>query len=181
MATSCEFDRLFTQTVPHILEKIFLSLDFKSYMNCLETSRSWNDLLRSESFQTKGKTVFCEDIQRELQIAAEKGNVVMIQRVLSSFTVDINYMTEWKGFPLILAAGNGHKDVAKLLLDSGAEPNMAAQNGKTPLYYAAFEGHKDVVKLLLDRGAKRNTADKDRFTPLHCAAQEGQKMQSNSC
>ena len=88
MATSCEFDRLLTQTVPHILEKIFFSLDFKSYMNCLVASRSWNDLLRSESFQRKGKDVFCEDIQKKLQLAAEKGNVDIIRRFLSSFMVD---------------------------------------------------------------------------------------------
>ena len=69
----CEIDRLFTRNVPHIVEKIFFSLDYASFKNCLEVSQSWRDLLTSESFLSRGKSVFCEDIQKELLIAAERG------------------------------------------------------------------------------------------------------------
>ena len=69
-----EFDRLFTKTVLHILEKIFLSLDCKSCINCLEVSRSWDDMLTSESFQRRGKYIFCEDIREELMQTAQKGS-----------------------------------------------------------------------------------------------------------
>ena len=44
--------------------------------------------------------------------------------------------------PLLIAAIKGHKEVVLLLLDRGAEPNMATQNGWTPLHYAADEGHQ---------------------------------------
>ena len=71
----------------------------------------------------------------------------------------MNFMTEKNVSPLILAARNGHQDVVKLLLDKGAEPNMADQNGDTALGYAARGGHKDVVQLLFDRGAEPNLAD----------------------
>ena len=64
----------------------------------------------------------------------------------------------------------GHKDVVYLLLDRGAEPNMAAQDGFTPLHCVALEGHKDVVQLLL--GAEPNMATPNGSTPLHYDASE---------
>ena len=132
---TCEFDRLFSKNVPHILEDIFFSLDYDSFKNCLEVSKSWNNLLTSEPFLRRGKSVFCEDIQKELLLAASKGNMDTIIRVLSTFMVDVNFMTP--SSPLMEAALIGRKDVVELLLDRGAEPNMANQWGSTPLLYAA--------------------------------------------
>ena len=66
MAALGEFDRLNTNRVPHILENIFLSLDCRSLMNCLEVSKCWNDLLTTKSFLRMGKSVFCEDLQKML-------------------------------------------------------------------------------------------------------------------
>ena len=150
-------------------------MDYETFKKCLEVSKSWNDLLTSESFLRRGKSRFCEDIQKELRLAAEIGNVDIIQRVLSNFMVDMNYMTEGNGSPLILAARNGHKDVVKLLLDKGAKPNIASLHGITPLLWAAWKGHKDIVCLLLDRGADINMAEPNGFTPLHEAGFNGHK------
>ena len=163
------------KNVPNIYEEIFFSLDYESFKKCLEVSKSWNDLLTSESFQSRGKFAFCDDVQKELLLAAEKGNVNIIRGVLSSFMVDTNFMTEINQSPLLLAAENGHKDAVQLLIDRGAEPNRADQYGNTPLHNAALEGHKDVVQLLLDRGAEPNMADQDGRTPLHLAAYGGHK------
>ena len=159
MAPSCQFDRLLTKSVPHIHEKIFFSVDYESFKNCLEVSKSWNDLLTSEYFLRRAKSVFSEDIQKELLLAVKRGNVDKIQSVLSSFMVDINFMTKRKGSPLILAADNGHRNVVHLLLERGANPNMTNQRGETPLVLGAKKGHKDVVQLLIDRGAQPNKAD----------------------
>ena len=98
---ACEFDRVFSKKVPHILEDIFFSVDYDSFKKCLEVSKSWNDLLTSESFLRRGKLVFCEDIQKELLLAAARGNVDTIRKFLSTFMVDVNFMTS---SPLIKAA-----------------------------------------------------------------------------
>ena len=51
--------------MPHVLEKIFFNLDYKSYKTCLEVSNAWNELLTSESFRTKGKYVFHVEILKD--------------------------------------------------------------------------------------------------------------------
>ena len=64
----CAFDVLFTKSVPHcphILENIFLSLDYKSYKTCFEVNNTWYKLLASESFQRKAKSVFCDGILQD--------------------------------------------------------------------------------------------------------------------
>jgi serine/threonine-protein phosphatase 6 regulatory ankyrin repeat subunit B len=47
----------------------------------------------------------------------------------------------------------GHRDVAELLLDRGADVGQAMQNGRTALMIARQSGHDEVVELLLSRGA----------------------------
>jgi ankyrin repeat protein len=54
--------------------------------------------------------------------------------------------------PLHLAAGGGHKDVAKLLLANKADVNAKDNGGQTPLHMAAQNGHKDVAELLRQHG-----------------------------
>ena len=56
------FDQLFAKNVPHIMENIFLSLDFESFKKCLRVSSAWNELLTSESFLMRAKNVFQAEI-----------------------------------------------------------------------------------------------------------------------
>ena len=58
------FDTLFAKNVPHILEKIFLSLDYESFKACQRVNNSWNVLLTSASFIKKARTLFQKGIQR---------------------------------------------------------------------------------------------------------------------
>lgn len=50
-----------------------------------------------------------------------------------------------------------HQEVAKLLLDKGADVN--AQGGRNSLQTASEGGYQDIVKLLLDKG----------FAMAHCS------------
>jgi ankyrin repeat protein len=51
------------------------------------------------------------------------------------------------------AAYNGKLEDLRALLDQGADPNAADENGSTALMESACAGNDDCVKLLLDRGA----------------------------
>lgn len=78
--------------------------------------------------------------------------------------------------PLNIASLHGQVEVAKLLLDCGADPNLKARIGHAPLHNAARNGHIEVAKLLLDRGADINQLDDNHnATPLGWAGFQGQK------
>jgi ankyrin repeat protein len=51
------------------------------------------------------------------------------------------------------SAVRGRLEVARLLLDAGADPNRAGSDGATPLMGAALRGELEGLRLLLGRGA----------------------------
>lgn len=54
--------------------------------------------------------------------------------------------------PLFWCAQGGHSEVAKLLLEAGAKPNIDGYDGLKPLHTAASRNYAGVVKLLLAHG-----------------------------
>lgn len=63
---------------------------------------------------------------------------------------------------LVRAAFAGHAEVCSLLLDAGADPDIADvsfADGRTALHKAAAEGHADVCALLLAHGADPRLVD----------------------
>jgi hypothetical protein len=73
---------------------------------------------------------------------------------------------------LSFAAGEGHDDIVRLLLEKGAEIEVKdGKYGYTPLLWAAGNGHEAVVKLLLEKGAEIEAKDGSYgYTPLLWAA-----------
>ncbi len=59
-----------------------------------------------------------------------------------------------------------HRDVVRAILDTGADPNIRDDTGRTPLWVAANWERSAVVRLLLARGADPNARDCDGRTPL---------------
>ena len=81
-------------------------------------------------------------------------------------------------FPLGLAAFFKRPAVMKVLLENGADPQMASQPaGFTPLHSAVADDEgaqvKDMVRWLLDAGADPNAPSASGGTPLHTAAFTG--------
>jgi uncharacterized protein len=71
--------------------------------------------------------------------------------------------------PLMLAAREGHLDVARILVGAGADIDAAAGDGKTALAIAIFNGSYELASFLVDHKADVNKADAQRFTPLFWA------------
>ena len=94
----CHFDNLFSKNVPHVLEKIFLSLDYKTYKKCFKVNNDWNRVLTSNSFQMKGKHVFHVEILEDTFIlyhAAKRGERANVQELLSTRMIDVELL--WNG------------------------------------------------------------------------------------
>lgn len=77
--------------------------------------------------------------------------------------------------PLSLACFFGHTELAKRLINRGANLDLAAANPMqvTPLHAAAAGRHTEIVGALLEAGANPNARQQGGFTPLHAAAQNG--------
>jgi len=74
---------------------------------------------------------------------------------------------------LMEASMDGHVEVARLLLDSGAQVNMPTDSFESPLTLAACGGHVELALLLIDRGANIEEVNDEGYTPLMEAAREG--------
>ena len=74
--------------------------------------------------------------------------------------------------PLLFAARQGEVEIAKLLLNAGANIEGVAGNNTSPLVVAAHSGHTALAKLLLEQGANPNTIGAG-YTALHAAILRG--------
>ena len=91
--------------------------------------------------------------------------------------------------PLVVAAGDHHVDMARLLIDHGATVTLQDRNGNLPLQRALawppnlehtspegsarWKARLELVQLLLDKGADVNAADWSLESPLRNAAYSG--------
>lgn len=76
------------------------------------------------------------------------------------------------GTPLQIAAREGHVEIVRFLLKSGANPddNPGLFVGRTPLQEAIMKNHYDVVVALVEGGADVNKKNTNGRTPLDFAA-----------
>ena len=77
--------------------------------------------------------------------------------------------------PLHLAALNGQKKIAELLIAKGADVSTKDGSGRTLLHFAAQKGHNEVAELLIANSADVNAKERGGRTPLHTAAYWGGK------
>ena len=87
---------------------------------------------------------------------------------------DVNAQTTYdKLTPLIFSTDWNNFMAVYLLLDHGADANIAAADGRTPLHKAVMKGNQNLVKLFLEKNALVNTQNADGDSPLHTAVSNG--------
>lgn len=65
-----------------------------------------------------------------------------------------------------------HWDIAKSLIENGADLHAEDDYGMTPLHWPCYLDHLDMVQLLVNLGASVNTESKEGSSPLHLACNE---------
>ena len=74
--------------------------------------------------------------------------------------------TDDKEAPLTLSSGWNKFMAVYLLLDRGADANIASADGNSPLHTAVSKGFFDITKLLVEKGSYVNLQNKEGRTPL---------------
>jgi ankyrin repeat protein len=91
--------------------------------------------------------------------AADRGHVEIVEYLLAHSDVDIDHVNNL-GWTALLEAvilgdgGKNHQEIVKLLIEHGADVNLADHDGVTPLQHAKNRGYREMVEALTQAGAK---------------------------
>ncbi|NIP29778.1 MAG: glutaminase A [Candidatus Dadabacteria bacterium] len=132
------------------------------------------------------------DKRTALHLASAEGSIDVVKYLIDN-GAEINPIDRWGGTPLDDAISHNHKEVEKLLKQSGATKGKTSNRKDlsekhyenvtqlivndsdtiVELIYAASEGNLRAIQKMVARGVKLDGADYDWRTPLHLAAAEG--------
>ena len=108
-----------------------------------------------------------------LMVAARTGNVDTVKSLLAH-GADANAKENSRGqTALMWAVAEKHPEVARVLIDRGADVRAHSTNGFTPLLFAAQQGDLDAARMLLEAGANVNEAAPEEGSTLVVATHSG--------
>ena len=174
------FNILLNKNVPHIWEKIFLSLDCDSFMECRKVSKLWRGLLSTDVYKKQVKAYYEKlarvKMEQRLLEFSRCGNTKGVRSLLEN-GVDPNCSnaraSPTDSTPLIAAACNGRSYVVAILLGDGANPDKTGWYDRTALHWASERGERCVVHLLLNAGAEVDLKDRFGDNPVYLATSNG--------
>jgi hypothetical protein len=91
--------------------------------------------------------------------AAERGHVEIVTELLQRTDVDINHINNlgWTALLEAIILGDGgprRTEVVRLLVEAGANVNLADGKGVTPLTHARQHGYQQIISILQNAGAR---------------------------
>lgn len=109
---------------------------------------------------------FCSGIgMTPLHTATLKNNFCIVKLLLNR---GANINAVWvKLTPPTIANDLGFREILRLFIEHGADPNNCSAYLESPLHNAAKHGDFEFVKYLVDKSANVNAQNKGQFTPLH--------------
>jgi ankyrin repeat protein len=112
--------------------------------------------------------IYNADRLTPLDLAACNGNEELVELLIQPRSLGKDDLNSALGY----AAGTGHSDLVRKLLEYGAEINSDYfHDGLTPLILALYDKHEETVQLLLERGA--DTKNDNGHNPLSLAIEKG--------
>lgn len=155
------------------------------YPKVLHANASWDELAVEAGahvgFKEGVRFLLDQGAPAALPTAAMMGMTAHVRRLLAEDAGRLhecgahNMPLIW--FPAIGGGEPDHLEIAKLLLDAGADPS-AHKRGRTALHWAAGGGQMEMAELLLARGARvdiRAKTPQGEVTPLTAAERAEEK------
>lgn len=107
--------------------------------------------------------------------ACALGDLALVERMLDADPNALHVRSADGYPPLGLAIFFRHPDIARLLIERGADVSAPAENAQkvAPVHAAAAACDHATMRLLLERGADPNAHQQLDFTPMHGAASRG--------
>ena len=93
--------------------------------------------------------------------------------VLKGADVNLPSNNGFHVLPIHSAAAGNYNDIAKMLIENGAQINVKQQAGATPLHAAAQNGNLELLILLLESGAETNVRMEGGKLPADLAREKG--------
>jgi len=85
--------------------------------------------------------------------ACERGHVEVVRYLLEESDVDVDHVNRlgWTALLEVIILSDGgaaHREIVRMLLEAGADPDLADGDGVTPLAHARSRGFDEIVALL---------------------------------
>lgn len=108
--------------------------------------------------------------QHGLLLAIREPSPKVVKALLAAPKLNLNALSDKGESPLMLAAFNGDFELARQMVQKGADVN---KTGWTPLHYAATKGHLPLIKLFIENHAYIDAESPNGSTPLMMASMYG--------
>ena len=114
------------------------------------------------------------DTSLHMAAAAECSKETM--QAIIAHGANVNAVNKSNCTALMTTSNYGHEDTTNVLLNAGADPNIADADGKTSLHHVIRgKYNKKVLQALIDNGADVNARDKMNRSAILCASLAGHK------
>jgi hypothetical protein len=91
--------------------------------------------------------------------ASDRGHVDIVKELLTTSYVNVNHINNlgWTALLEAIILGDGGKDhqaIVQLLIDHGADVNLADSEGVSPIQHARRSGYQEMIEMLTNKGGK---------------------------
>ena len=105
--------------------------------------------------------------------AAKNGDLLAVKSILAQDPSKLNATDEDHYTALHWACMRAHWDVARYLIERGADVNVVGGDGGTQINWAVHHDNVEIVKLMIEKRAKLNIRNQWGMTELHTAIWRG--------
>ncbi|KAH8261387.1 hypothetical protein KR044_008115 [Drosophila immigrans] len=155
---------------------------FVEVLNTINSIQMQTHLVNTNFDQPDGQSL------TPLTMAAMSGNVTFVKTLLSHYDVDLERecnvifdgLVVYGATALWVAAGMGHLQIVKMLVQAGASINHNTKAQSSPLRAACYEGRLDIVEFLIEHGADVNATNLFNNNTLMIAAYKGHHLVVNT-